>query len=158
MCFLHYFQCDATVERGDELLHIISHYKPVTPQQICNYIPAWVKVHKTFMDTISKNILSKKKLNLDDYILTICTPGVPFDEIGLLMLCRMYHLKLCVLLENHFWCALNRSSVEASNIIIVFWGKLIFLDTIKHTGKYESQEYHLQPHKYLDVWPCPAKK
>ena len=132
--FLHIFQCDATVKRGDELLHIISHYKPVTSQDIPNYIPVWVMGHKGFVETISKNTLSKKKISLEDCILTICTPGVPFYEIGLILLCRMYHLKLCVLLENHYWCTLNGYSVEANNIIIVFQGKLKFSDTITHTG------------------------
>ena len=91
--------------------------------------------------------------------MTICTPRVPFDEIGLLMLCRMYHLKLCVLLENHYWCALNGSSVEASKIIIAFHGvNLNFWILLNVLTMYESQEYHLQPCKSLDVLPCPAKK
>ena len=94
-----FFQCDATVKCRDKLLHIISHYKPVTLQEIRNYIPVWVKGHRGFLETISQNILTKKKINLQDYISTICTPGVPFYEIGLLLLCRMYHLKLCVF----FW-------------------------------------------------------
>ena len=156
--FSHFLQCNAEVEKGDELLHIISHYKPVTLLEICNYIPAWVRAYETFKQTISKDILEWKKLTLQDYVSAISTPGVPVDEIGLLMLCRLYHLELCVLLENHYWCALNRSSVENSKIIVIFRGKLKFSGTINCTEKYESQEYHLRPCKHLDVLPCPAKK
>ena len=51
-----------------------------------------------FMDKISKDILQCKTLTLESYIETVSTPGIPIDKIGLLILARMYHLKLCVLL------------------------------------------------------------
>ena len=96
MHFVHYFQfISAEVPRGDELLHIISHHKPVTPNEICSYLPVWTKKHHTFVDKISEDILQCKKLTLESYIETVLTPGVPIDEIGLIILARMYHLKLC---------------------------------------------------------------
>ena len=59
---------------------------------------------------------------------------------------------------NHHWCALNGYTVEANDIIIVFCGKLQFSDTIQRTEKFKTEEYHLQPRKYLNVLPCPAKQ
>ena len=108
MHFLQFFfQWDAQVAKGDELLHIISHHKPITPNEIRSYLPVWIKKHYTFVEKISKAFLQWKKLSLESYIETVSTPGVPIDKIGLLILARMYHLKLCVLLKNHYWCALN---------------------------------------------------
>ena len=152
------FQCDADVPTGDELLHIISHHKLVKPTEIRTYLLVWVKKHKNFMEKISKDILTRKKLTLDDYISTVLTPGVPIDEIGLLILTRIYHLKLSVLLKNHYWCALNGSDVSQSEIIIVFCGKLQFTDTRSSSQNVNSKQYHLQHRQSLGVVKCPASQ
>ena len=136
------FQCDADLPTGDELLHIISHHKPVTPTEIRTY-QSGLRNIKILWEKISKDILTCKKLTLDDYISTVSTPRVPIDEISLLILTRMYHLKLCVLLKNHYWCALNGSDVSQSEIIIVFHGKLQFSDTRSSSQNVKSEQYHL---------------
>ena len=141
--------------KGDELLHIISHQKAVTPNEIRAYIPVWVSKHRDFVEKISKDILTRKKLTLDDYISTVSTPGVPIDEIGLLILTRMYHLKLCVLLRNHYWCALNGSDVSQSEIIIVFHGKLQFTDTRSFLQDV-SEQYNLRCRQTVETVACPA--
>ena len=120
---------------GDELLHIIPHHKPVSPQEIRNYLPLWINKHHKFMEKISQDILQKKKLSLDNYVKMITLPGVPVDEIGLLILATMYHLKLCVLLKHHSWCALNGSYVANSELVIAFHGKLLFSDTRSRNEK-----------------------
>ena len=102
----------------------------------------WIKKHYTFVDKISKDILECKKLSLKSYIETVSTPGVPIDEIGLLILARMYHFKLCVLLKNHYWCALNESDPSQSEIIIVFCGHLCFTDT-RTLSNIQLEQYHL---------------
>ena len=89
---------------------------------------------------------------------TITSPGVPVDEIGLLILARMYHLKLCILLKHHYWCTLNGSDVEQSEIVIAFHGKLKFSDTRSRSEKLRMEQYHLQQRSSLDILECPACK
>ena len=80
----------------------------------------------------------KKKLRVTDYLLNISTSGVPLDEIGILIVSRMYDLKVCVLMKDHYWCPLNNSSIDDSEIKIAFRGNLRFSDT-KLKGKIVKQ-------------------
>ena len=102
---------------SNELLHIISHHKLVTPNEIQAYLPVWTKKHHAFVEKISKDILDKQKLSVNDYVQTISSKGIPIDEIGLLILTRMYHLKLCMILKTHYWCALNSSDVASTKLL-----------------------------------------
>ena len=92
-----------------------------------------------WIDQISKTILEKKKLPVTDYLLNLSTSGVPLDEIGILIVSRMYNLKVCVLVKDHYWCPLNNSSIDDSEIKIAFRGNLRFSDT-KPKGKIVKEE------------------
>ena len=80
-----------------------------------------------WIDQISKTIL-EKKLPVTDYLLNISTSGMPLDEIGILIVSRMYDLKVCVLMRDHYWCPLNNSSIDDSEIKIASHGNLRFND------------------------------
>ena len=68
-----------------------------------------------------------------DYLLNTSTSGVPLDEIGILIVSRMYDLKVCVLMKDHYWCPQNNTSIDESEIKIAFHGKLCFSDTKTHS-------------------------
>ena len=91
-----------------------------------------------WIDQISKTILEKKKLLVTDYLLNISTSGMPLDEIGILIVSRMYDLKVCVLMKDHYWYPLNNSSMDDSEIKIAFCVNLHFSDT-KPKGKIVKQ-------------------
>ena len=93
------------------------------------------------IEDISKDILLKKELTVDDYLETMCQKAVPIDEICILILAWMYHLQLCILFKNHYWCALNGADVSMSKIVLIFHGKLGFSDTRKHSETVKSEQY-----------------
>ena len=107
--------------------------------------------HKDFCESISMDILVKKKLTFDGYLQTIVMEHIPIDEIGLLILCRMYHLQSCVLFKNHYWCALNGANVQNSKIVVAFRGKLRFSDMRKCAQNTKSEQYHLHTHTSLET-------
>ena len=62
-------------------------------------------------------------------ILNLSTSGVPLDEMGIMIVDRMYKLNICVLMKEHFWCPLNGLTVDKAEIHLAFRGKLMFSDT-----------------------------
>ena len=57
---------------------------------------------------ISEKVLSKKKLNIYDYLLNLSTSGVPLDEIGIMIVDRMYKLDISgALLMDLQWTKLK---------------------------------------------------
>ena len=83
---------------------------------------AWIK-------KISKSILERKKIPVTDYLLNLSTSGVKLDEIRILIVSHMYDLKLGILMKDHYWCPLDNSSIEESDIKLTFQGNLLFSDT-----------------------------
>ena len=79
--------------------------------------------------------ISKKKLQVMDYLLNLSTSGVKLDEIGLLIVSHMYNPKLCVLMKDHYWCLLDNSSVEESVIRLAYRGNVMFSDIRKKDTK-----------------------
>ena len=61
----------------------------------------WALDHMAWIKQISKTILEKKKIPVMDYLLNLYTSGVKLVEIGLLIVSRIYDLKLCILMKNH---------------------------------------------------------
>ena len=61
---------------------------------------AWILIHHNWLEHISKDILNMKKHQLDDYISDVQMPGFKMDEISILLITRMYHLKVAVLMEH----------------------------------------------------------
>ena len=80
------------------------------------------------------------------------------DEIGLITLCWIYHLQLCVHFKNHYWCSLNRADVVPSKIILAFCGKLGFMYTRKHGEKTKTEQYYLHARKTMDTIQCPTRR
>ena len=99
------------------------------PLDVHNYLHTWTLYHLVWIKKISKSILERKKVPVMDYLLNLSTSGVKLDEIGILIVSHMYDLKLCILMKDHYWCLLDNSSIEESDIKLAFWGNLLFSDT-----------------------------
>ena len=111
------------------MLHIICHHIQLQPRDIRGYMNTWALSHMDWIKQISEKVLSKKKLNINDYLLNLSTIGVQLDETGIMIVDRMCKLNICVLMKEHFWCPLNGLTVDKAEICLAFKGKLIFSDT-----------------------------
>ena len=117
-------QCDCPCV----FLHIIGHYVQKKEDVIHSTFKTWIPRHKTSITHISADILNMKKRCVDDYLCDILQPGFKWDEIGVLILCRMFHLHVSILKKN----ILNFGSwqwLATCKIYIAVTDKLTFSDT-----------------------------
>ena len=71
----------------------------------------------------------KKGSNVDDYINFIDKPGTPVDEIGLLIFARMYHLHMCIIMEDRCLTMQHEHDLDRCTVFIAYRGALHFNDT-----------------------------
>ena len=92
---------------------------------------------------MSSCLLKKKKLDLIVYLMELLKPDFHFDEIAIMIHARMYQLHIGVVLKDHYWSTHHEQTMEhfkQSDIILTYFGNLIFKDTVVH--KITSETYH----------------
>ena len=52
---------------------------------------------------VGKKILSAKEIHVEDYANDITSELVPLDELGILIVCKMYHIHVGVVLNDCVW-------------------------------------------------------
>ena len=68
---------------------MLSHYVGRSENKIRGYMRTFAEQHKDWVHQVGCNILSKKKLQLQDYLDTVLLPGVPLDDLALLIFAQM---------------------------------------------------------------------
>ena len=97
-------QCPHGTAEGEETLHLFSHYIPLSETQLCLYIlKEWMDTHMTFVEKVGTHILSCKGITTDNYIAMMSEIGQPLDEIGIVLVARMYHIHIAIIQDNMYW-------------------------------------------------------
>ena len=123
-------QCNCPcVSPNSRFLHIITHYVQKKEEVIRSALEMWIPKHKSWITRISADILNMKKRSVDDYLYDLAQPGFKWDEIGVFILCRMFHLHLAILMENTFWTSAVDNNLNNCKIFIAVTGHLTFSDT-----------------------------
>ena len=73
--------------------------------------------------------LSKKGLSVAEYLANLTSPKVPIDELGLLILARMYHGHVCVVMFDWFWTTGFNLVPMTCEYIFAYAGGVNFLAT-----------------------------
>ena len=102
-------------------MHIFSHYVKKSEDEIRFHMSAWILRHCDWLECISKDILNMKKHQLDDYISDVQMPGFKMDEISILLIARMYHLKVAVLMGNTYWTTLSDNNLKTWKYSLHVW-------------------------------------
>ena len=113
------------------MAHILSHYGGKTEDRLRHYMAHWIPNHLTWVRSISRSLLQKKGLDIKDYLTYIITKGTPFDEISLLIFCRMYKVHLAVIFKLDFWTTRRDKDIRYCDIVLAYRGNLRFDDTAK---------------------------
>ena len=113
------------------MVHILSHYGGKTEDRLRHYMACWILNHLTWVRSISRSLLQKKGLDIKDYLTYIITKGTPFDEISLLIFCRMYKVHLAVISKLDFWTTRREKDIRYCDIALAYRGNLQFDDTAK---------------------------
>ena len=98
MCFI--LQCPHGSAEGEETLHLFSHYIPRTEMQLCFYLTEWMDTHTMFVEKVGTHILSHKGITTENYIAMMSEIGQPLDEIGIILVARMYHIHVAIIQDD----------------------------------------------------------
>ena len=85
------------VAEGEQTLHLFTHYINI---QLHGYLKEWMDTHSTFVEKVGSSILSCKGITTKDYISIMSQIGQPLDEIGIVLVARMYHVHIAVVLDH----------------------------------------------------------
>ena len=68
-------------------------------------------------------------LKVEEFANNIISPKVPIDELGLLIIARMYHTHFGVVLKDRVWYTTDDNSSKCSKFLLVYQGGVSFSDT-----------------------------
>ena len=137
MYFLFALQCTCDRKKiavGDRTLHLLAHRTGSTVEKMRFYLDRWMRSHVEFVTRVSKTLLQCKKCSVEDYMHSIVQPGVPLDEIGLVVWTCMYHKHICILMNGKYWSTQAEHDSTKCNYFIAFRGNLEFTNTVQATG------------------------
>ena len=74
-------------------------------------------------------MLTETGLKVEEFANNIISLKVPIDELGLLMIARMYHTHFGVVLKDRVWYTTEDNSSKCSKFLLVYQGGVSFSDT-----------------------------
>ena len=120
---------------------------------MCGYLKKFMDTHKYFVEAVGGQLIRRKGLNIQDYMYSIVQPQVPIDEIGIVLLARMYKMHVCIFLEGKYFTTNRDEALNKATIYLIYVGKNTFLDTRKGSIHWSIME---QPESSYDL--CEHKK
>ena len=138
---------------GDETLHIFRHYTHSCVDEMHGYLKKFMATHKCFIEAVGGKLICRKGLDVQDYMNSIVEPQAPFDEIGIVLLARMYKMHVCIFLEGKYFTTNHDEALNKATMYLIYVGKNTFLDTTRkgsiHCSLMEQPEssYDLCEHK-----------
>ena len=81
------------------------------------------------MASVGHDVLSKKRLAVEDYANDLSEGEIPVDPLGLLCIARNWHIHICVFLKNGIWTTRRDNTLEHVSIFLLYTGGFTFFDT-----------------------------
>ena len=93
-----------------------------------------------WINSVGGEILQKKKIKVKDYCIDLQEMCTPVDQIGLLILARMYHRHFTVYLKNGVWSTRRDNGIHDSVICFFYNSSSWFSDTFvdPEAGEYND--------------------
>ena len=85
--------------------------------------------HIKWVASVGHDVLSKKRLALEDYANDLSEGEIPLDPLGLLCIARNWHIHICVFLKNGIWTTRRDNTLENISIYLLYTGGFTFFDT-----------------------------
>ena len=124
-------QCDHKVPKFETTWHAFSHLTGRTPKQLRDYMASFIAkdYHKQWIASVGKSFIMKKGLELSEYLENLISPKVPMDELGLLIMARMYHSHIPVIMFDWTWTSGFDLKPTQCHFVLAYCGGLHFLAT-----------------------------
>ena len=85
------------------MAHIFSHYIDMDLQQLRLNFKNFACSNYTWINKVGIDILHRSQLTMEEYIKNIVNGIIPFDELAILITCRIYNIYCVILLKNLYW-------------------------------------------------------
>ena len=92
---------------------------------------------------MGEKILKRKGLHVEDYANDIISGEVPLDELGILIVSRMYHIHIRIILKDCVWYTNSQNSSENCLFHLLYQGGVSFLDSCTANWGYASPNHAL---------------
>ena len=110
-------------------MHILSHYKGNSVSALCKYLKTFLSKHIQWVASVGHDVLSKKRLAVEDYANDLSEGKIPLDPLGLLCIARNWHIHICVFLKSGIWTTRCDNTLENVSIFLLYTGRFTFFDT-----------------------------
>ena len=137
----HVFQCLHKIKSTQTTAHIFAHHRKIKTSQVFKHLTDWVLKHLDWIKTIGSKILNAKKLRVEDYTNDITSGLVPFDELAILVVCRMYHIHVGVVLNDRVWYTSSAKKPDEIAFHLLFHGGVHYLDSCTGNWGYASPSH-----------------
>ena len=120
--------------------HIITHHSGESLSDVHQNLKKFISGHMNWINSVGGEILGKKKIKVEDYCNDLQEMITPVDQLGLLIMVRMYHRHFTVFLKESVWSTRRDNSTENSTIYFAYNGGSSFSDTVEDpdAGKHLS--------------------
>ena len=132
------FQCLHKIKSPQTTAHIIAHHRKIKTLQVFKHLSDWVPQHLNWIKSVSRKILTAKGICVEDYANDITSGLVPLDELGILVVCIMYHIHVGVVLKDHVWYTSSAEKPDDCLFYLFFYGSVHYLDSCTGNWGYAS--------------------
>ena len=101
----------------------------------------WVPKHLDWIKAVGSRILQAKKLHVEDYANDITSGLVPFDELVILVVARMYHIHIGVVLRDRVWYTSSAEKPDEITFHLLFHSSVHYLDSCTGNWGYASPSH-----------------
>ena len=85
--------------------------------------------------------MNAKHIRVEDYPNDITSGLVPFDELAILVVCRMYHIHIGVVLHDCVWYTSSAEKPDEIAFYLLFHGSVHYLDSYTGNWGYASPSH-----------------
>ena len=107
--------------------------------------PKFIKDKRSWIESVSENLLSIKKRSVEDFLSDFLRPDMPLDEIGILMFSRMMHKHCAVFFNEVWWTTRRDNDLTKCDCYLIYRGKCQYTETIPLTKEeWNSRKLYLK--------------
>ena len=102
---------------------------------IYKHLTDWIPSHMTWIRDVGNEFLGEKGLRPEDFANNMISPKILVNELGLLVIARMYHTHFSVILKDRIWMTTDDNSSKYCKFFLMYQGGVSFIDTV--TGNWD---------------------
>ena len=112
------------------MIHIFTHHIEKIEDELHELLCLEMVQCLDCFEKLGKVVLCKVNVSVEDYVDTITSLGVPLDFIAIVVLCRLYHIHICIYTSAGMWCTCQAKSFKDCRFGVVFNGAFNFTKTV----------------------------